>query len=115
MIKGTLIASNDRLIGGEGDDKLFITTSGDNLLTGGAGADQFWIANGELPEAANTVTDFEAGVDAIGLGGLGLGFEDLSLTQQGTDTLIATSEQELAILPGISVGGLEASNFVFLG
>ncbi len=31
--------------------------------TGGAGTDQFWIADAELPEAANTITDFMSGVD----------------------------------------------------
>ncbi|WP_157259800.1 hypothetical protein [Chamaesiphon minutus] len=36
-------------------------TVGGNSLTGGAGADQFWIANAEIPKSANTVTDFTIG------------------------------------------------------
>ncbi|MCJ8280049.1 MAG: amidase family protein, partial [Rivularia sp. ALOHA_DT_140] len=69
---------NDRLIGGKGNDRFFITEKGGNTISGGVGQDQFWIVNAQLPEEANTITDFERGIDVIGIGGIGA-FEDISL------------------------------------
>jgi Ca2+-binding RTX toxin-like protein len=106
------LGSNDRAFGGAGDD-LFFALGGNNVLTGGADADQFWIAAGELPESPNTVTDFNLAEDVLGIGGLGLSFEDLSLTQQEGNTLIAAGEQELALLLGTNATTLSANNFAF--
>lgn len=49
------------LFGGEGDDTLFF--SGQDMATGGNGADSFGLIN--TGEAAALVTDFEAGVDDL--------------------------------------------------
>ena len=62
---------NDWLFGGDGDDVLFADQQGGNRLSGGAGADQFWIANGSLPISNNIVTDFVVGIDVIGIVGIG--------------------------------------------
>jgi quercetin dioxygenase-like cupin family protein len=104
----TLIAGSDgELNGGDGDDTLIIRQGGNNLLSGGAGADRFWIANGELPNAVrveysknvtsllpegislpaladtkNTIADFELGIDRIyirGIQDIGSSFDDLEL------------------------------------
>ena len=104
---------NDRLFGGNDNDLLFLG-DGDNLANGGQGADQFWIANASLPSSTNIITDFELDVDVLGIGGLGLNFDDLSLTQQGEDTLIATAGQDIAILLNIDSNSLNANNFVFV-
>ncbi len=110
----TLILGNgDRLIGGEGGDKFFALSGGDNIITGGAGADQFWIATAETPEAANIITDFASGEDVLGIAGLGIGFDDLSISQQDDNTLIAANNSELAILQGIGADSLVADNFAF--
>lgn len=106
--KDTLIAgSNNELHGGNGDDLLRIRQGGGNLLYGGGGADQFWIADGVLPDAVpveypegtdsllpegislpelvdtrNTIMDFELGVDKIYISGIeeiASSFEDLEL------------------------------------
>ena len=103
---------NDRLFGGPGDDLLF-AGDGDSLLNGGQGADQFWVANASLPSSPNTITDFELGVDVIGIGGLGLGFDDLALTQQADNTLISALGTDMVILTGIHARALSSSNFVF--
>ena len=111
----TLILGNgDRLVGGEGADKFFTTNGGDNIITGGEGADQFWIATAEIPQAANIITDFTSGEDVIGIAGLGVGFDDLSITQQDDNTLIAANGSDLAILQGISADSLIADNFAFV-
>ncbi len=107
--------TNDYLFGGDGDDVLFAGQKGGNRLTGGAGADQFWIANASLPTAKNVVTDFTLGVDVIGIGGISgvTKFSDLTLTQQGSDTLVKTGNTELASLLGITANTLTANNFAF--
>ncbi len=104
---------NDRLFGDNGNDLLF-AGDGESFLNGGQGADQFWIANAALPSSPNTITDFELDVDVLGIGGLGLNFDDLSLTQQGEDALIATEGQNIAILLDIDSTSLSANNFVFV-
>ncbi|BAY89985.1 MULTISPECIES: alkaline phosphatase family protein [unclassified Tolypothrix] len=107
--------TNDIIVGGDGDDVLFAGAGGGNRLTGGADADQFWIANGSLPTSKNIVTDFTPGVDVIGLGGITQAskFSDLTLLQQGSDTLVKVGSSELVYLIGTTANTLTANNFVF--
>ncbi|MBD2198989.1 MULTISPECIES: esterase-like activity of phytase family protein [Calothrix] len=106
--------TNDILVGGDGDDVLFAASGGGNRLTGSAGADQFWIANGSLPTSKNIVTDFTSGVDVIGLGGIGVTqFSDLTLLQQGSDTSVKIGNTEVVSLLGITASSLIDNNFVF--
>ena len=102
----------DRLFGGNGEDTLF-AGDGNSILHGGTDADQFWIAMADLPSAANTIADFEEGVDLIGIGGLGITFSDLSITQNGDDALINALGADLAILTGIQATALDSTSFVF--
>ncbi|MBN3895051.1 MAG: esterase-like activity of phytase family protein [Nostoc sp. NOS(2021)] len=105
---------NDSLFGGDGDDVLFAGQQGGNRLSGGAGADQFWIANASLPTSKNIITDFTVGIDQIGLGGIGVTqFSALTLLQQGSDTIVKTGNTELASLLGITSTSLTANDFVF--
>ncbi|MEH2377113.1 MAG: esterase-like activity of phytase family protein [Nostoc sp.] len=105
---------NDSLFGGDADDVLFAGEQGGNRLSGGAGADQFWIANVSLPASKNIVTDFTVGIDKIGLGGIGVTqFSNLTLLQQGSDTIVKTGNRELAALLGITSTSLSANDFVF--
>ena len=60
------LGKEDRVFADGGDDRLFVLAGGDNTITGSAGADQFWIANGEYPESPNTITDFTSDEDVIG-------------------------------------------------
>lgn len=90
-------------MGGDGDDQFYVGAGGgDNLITGGKGADQFWIANDLLPKAANTITDFEIGKDVIGIARLGLEFSSLSQTETEGGLLLAVSGTNLAVLQGIT-------------
>jgi len=109
-----ILGTGDRLVGAEGVDRFFVTSGGDNIITGGEGADQFWIASATFPESVNTITDFESGVDVIGIAGLGIGFEELSITDSNGDALIATGDSDLAILKGVDAASLNADYFAFV-
>ncbi|HAG79568.1 MAG TPA: hypothetical protein DCL61_00025 [Cyanobacteria bacterium UBA12227] len=102
---------NDQLNGGAGDD---ILNGGDggSTMTGGTGDDFFWIANGFIPLTAHTITDFEVNSEAIGIAGLGITFQNLTITQVGSDTLISVFGTDFAILTGVEASDLNSSNFV---
>ncbi len=109
----TLLGGNDdRLFGGNGDDQLF-AGEGNSILTGGDGADQFWIVGGEIPAAGNTITDFQAGVDTIGLGA-GFAFTDLAIAQTGNDTTIKLKADDslLATLTSVDAKTISIADFV---
>jgi phosphodiesterase/alkaline phosphatase D-like protein len=113
------LGANGRGLGGDGNDRFFAGSGGNNLLSGGAGADQFWITNAEIPNAANTIVDFQIGTDVIGIQGaksLGISSSTIGLTQVGADTSINFGGQTLAVLIGIQASSLtpgNASQFVF--
>jgi len=44
------------------------------------------IAAAEIPDSANTISDFQAGADVIGIGRSDWLTGDLSISQSGTDT-----------------------------
>jgi glycerophosphoryl diester phosphodiesterase len=108
----TLFAGvNDHLYGGDGDDILFAGDR-DNRLTGGDGKDQFWLVAGDIPGAANTITDFQSGTDVLGLGA-GLAFANLEITQAGSDTAISlkTDGTPLVKLTGVEASSLSIADF----
>ena len=98
-----IAGSNDQLFGGGGDDIMFAGDGG-SLLVGGGGSDQFWIANGAFPTNANAISDFQLNVDVLGIGGLELSFEDLTIAQQESDALIS-------FFSNTSNGGFESGDF----
>lgn len=109
-----ILGTGSRLVGAEGADTFFTLSGGANAIAGGADADQFWLAGAELPEAANIITDFVSGEDVLGIAGLGIGFDDLSITQDGNNALIGIDRQELAVLYDIEADSLTAENFAFV-
>ena len=106
-----ILGEKDAVFGNEGEDSLFATSGGDNLITGGEGADRFWIASATIPESPNTIVDFNR-EDEIGIAGLEISFEDLSLTNESGNTLISSGDRDLAILSGVNSDSLSADNFV---
>ncbi|MBC6438086.1 MAG: calcium-binding protein, partial [Rhodobacteraceae bacterium] len=73
---------NDTLRGNLGDDTL-IGGHGDDVLTGGMNADTFVFSSGH---GNDTITDFDDGVDLIQITASGVGFDDLAIASEGTDT-----------------------------
>jgi hypothetical protein len=91
---------HDRVFGDAGDDTI-LSGNGGNTLTGGAGKDTFWLANGEYLESPNIITDFNPDEDSleVNVGGFNA-ISQLTFTLQGNDTLISANDQQLAILQG---------------
>jgi Ca2+-binding RTX toxin-like protein len=109
-----ILGKGDIAFGEAGSDRFFARTAGGNTLTGGEGADQFWIATGEIPQDVNTITDFTIGEDVIGIAGSGGNFGKLAFTQQNQDLLVSLSSSNLAVLKGVEAANLSASSFVFV-
>jgi predicted extracellular nuclease/uncharacterized protein YjiK len=103
------LGSGDRALGGDGNDQFFVSSGGNNLLSGGAGADIFNIFTaGKTLSAANTILDFQVGTDLIGIGGAT--FNDLD--RQGNSITIANNL--IATLTGVNTSTLTAANFTFV-
>jgi len=97
---------NDRLDEGDGNDFLD-GGKRHNLLVGGNGKDIFSLHRGS---GFDKIKDFKIGEDHIKLG-TGVGFQNLTLTQWGNDTLISTGGDHLAVLKGIRPDQVPASDF----
>ncbi|MBO0350759.1 VCBS repeat-containing protein [Phormidium pseudopriestleyi FRX01] len=101
---------NDILIGGNGDDWL-LGDLGDDTMVGGAGSDRFVIR----PNAGtDLIVDFTDGEDLIGLAE-GLSFENLTLTQGNTGTLIYAGNNLLATVNGVDVSLIGQEDFFSVG
>lgn len=99
-------ADNDTLIGGMGDDTL-CGDGGDDLLTGGSGRDRFDLKPGS---GQMTVTDFEVGVDAIGLGD-GLQTSDFTSVSVGGNLQLIAQDTSI-ILEGVDATAFSSQMFV---
>ena len=114
---------NDTLLGGEGNDTIW-GDDGDDLLrgglgndtltgdddSGGSGADTFILAMGE---GTDVITDFELGIDFIGLAD-GLTFDNLSLGQDGSKATISAGDETLAQLDNVLAADLTGEMFVVM-
>ena len=107
-------AGDDFIWGDDGDDILMGVTGNDTLVgdngSQGSGSDLFVFGNGD---GTDTIVDFEVGTDRIGLVEGELTFAELTLTQEGSNTLlgVANSGETLAILNGVQASGLTESSF----
>ncbi|MBX7249994.1 MAG: hypothetical protein K1X35_13240 [Caulobacteraceae bacterium] len=106
-------AHNDVLNGGNGADKL-IAGTGNDSLTGGTGADQFWFDVGLF--GADTITDYEDGVDKIRITGQpGIdNISDLTITQQGANVLITLPDGSTITVNNTLTSAIDASDFLWI-
>jgi len=98
-------AGNDTLNGGNGADDLTGGT-GNDILTGGSASDTFIFA---ALDGTDTITDFNDGLDYIGLSG-GLTFGQLSFS--GSNIIVTSTNEILATLTGINTTNLTAADFM---
>ncbi len=102
-------AGDDTLDGGAGDDVLS-GGAGDDTLTGGAGADTFVYGSAR---GDDTIADFEDGVDLIDMRGAGVRFADLTITADGSDTLVKSFYHAFSLrLTGIAPSAITAADFL---
>lgn len=103
-------AGNDTLSGQGGMDWI-VGGSGNDMLFGGTGVDTFIFAGGS---GADTIRDFERGLDKIDLSAFHLSFAQLqaAFSQNGTNGMIHLATGETITLTAIQVGQLSASDFI---
>ncbi|NEP19781.1 MAG: D-alanyl-D-alanine carboxypeptidase, partial [Leptolyngbya sp. SIO4C1] len=107
-------AGDDFIYGDAGDDIIMGVTGNDTLVgdnfSDGSGSDLFVFGNGD---GTDTILDFEVGSDRIGLVEGELLFADLTITQDGNNTLlgIASTGETLAILNNVQASALTESSF----
>jgi Ca2+-binding RTX toxin-like protein len=118
------IGQSDNLSGGGGADIIFAQGGddfiaggpGNDLLVGGDGIDTF--AYQALSNGADTIIDFENGLDRISFTALGVTAANfntrVSINAIGSDTRISVDGNLLATLTGIS-SGIEQSDFILAG
>ena len=111
-------AGNDILDGGNGEDRLF-GGRGNDVLQGGAGSDFLKGHQGADQFVFNTedyghdrIADFTDNIDLMVLNGLA-GFDDLTITQNGNDTLISWSGDSDITLTNFDSTLLGADDFMF--
>ena len=110
-------AGDDLIYGDDGDDILMGVTGNDILVgdnfSGGSGSDLFVFGNGD---GSDTILDFEVGIDRIGLVEGELVFADLTLTQDGNNTLLGTADSGkiLAVLNNVQASELDESSFAIV-
>ena len=107
-------AGDDRLIGDDsinvGDDLLYGGT-GKDFLTGDRGADTFVFQAGDGNsdrDSTNLITDFEVGVDRIGL--IDVDAAELTLTGDTVDSAIELGGEYLAVIEEVSLNELLDAN-----
>lgn len=98
---------NDSLIGAEGDDFLS-GDGGDDILSGGEGADIFALL---LNSGSDVIVDFADSQDLLGLTA-GLSFEELTIEQSETATLIRFEGQLLVTLNRINSTLITSDDFI---
>lgn len=99
-------AGNDILLGGQGNDWLKGDV-GDDVLKGGQGKDIYQLQQNGI----DTIYDFRRGQDKLQLPG-NLTFGSLTLTQQGSDTLIGVGGQVFAIVAKVQPSQLTAADCI---
>lgn len=99
---------NDDTLQGGADNDLLDGGSGEDMLSGGAGADVFLFRN---LDGDDTITDFRSGQDQLNLRKAGVEFEALTITDDGTDTLVNYGTGTITLLD-LRASDLDAGDFI---
>ncbi len=97
----------DILRGGTGDDKLIGGADGDTLF-GDLGRDIFVLGPGDGKDTIRSFVDRQDRIDLVG----GLSFRDLTIQQQGRDTLLKVGQNPLALLTNIKTNLITSVDFM---
>jgi Ca2+-binding RTX toxin-like protein len=126
--QGDVLVSIENLIGSAFDDtfvgkanfwdNVFDAGAGNDTITGGLGADTFVF---RLAEGSDTITDFAAGAasgDAVLLANFGAAFDSFAeviaaAAQVGADTIINFGGGQTLTLQNVTLGNLNAGDFLF--
>lgn len=116
-----LAGTKNSINAGSGNDELYLGIGGgENIVTGGKGADQFWIVTDEtdLPAKPNIITDFNSGEeDVIGFANVSFDYDSLgsdwTTRQESDNTIVGVYGQDVAVLLGIQANNLTQANFAF--
>ncbi len=100
--------TGNRAIIGTDNDEYILGLAENDTLTGKGGSDVFVL---EVNQGTDTITDFQLGVDLIGLGD-NLTFGSLTLTDTGNDTSVMFNNEVLAIVKGVESTDLNNNDFV---
>ena len=106
---------SDNLNGDDGDDRLF-GGRGKDFLRGGSGRDRLFGGQGrdafvlQPGQGVDRIQDFEDGRDKLGLDAR-TQFDDLHITQVGSNTVISNESDRIAVLVGIDADTITASDF----
>ena len=110
-------SNSDYIVGNSVNNKLYGGTGHGvkDILTGGAGADTFICSVKDTTSdlmLADLITDFEVGIDQVGLSGTSI--NDISWHNEDGDTKIVenTTDQVLFLLAGIDSAFIDAETFV---
>ncbi|NHB77523.1 calcium-binding protein [Rhodobacter calidifons] len=110
-------ASRNVLVGGIGDDILagragndfLIGGLGNDRLNGGAASDTFVF---RLRAGADTVEDFQNGLDRLDVRGLAASLADVTVAQSGANTVLSAGGVQITLI-GVAAGQIDASDFLF--
>ena len=105
-------SNKDWLVGAAGNDVL-IDCDGGDVMSGGGGANQFWINSWNTPEASSTILDFNPDKDTIKISGLDVNFDSLTFEQVEGETTVYEQGNALATLIDVDKDSLTAENFIF--
>ncbi|WP_198648796.1 SdrD B-like domain-containing protein [Cyanothece sp. BG0011] len=100
--------TGNRAIVGTDADEYILGIAENDTRTGQGGSDIFVLKSNQ---GTDTITDFELGVDSIGLSG-GLSYNQLALDSLGENTLISYNNQALLVLNGVNSNHLTNNDFV---
>jgi Ca2+-binding RTX toxin-like protein len=110
------VGGKNTIFGGAGNDTIMVGL-GASLIDGGAGNDTIYLLFGEdtivltRGNGNDTINNYNAGSTRFNLTG-GLTFNDLTIAQDGSSTLIRAGGEKLASLAGVQASSVTANSFL---